>query len=191
MRRTFSSFFAGWMALLASACGSDVLLGGAPADGSVDVGDAALTPFPEGDFQMTVSSASTIVCMNGWVGMESAFSGVTLASLGIVDGVVTVAAADATHVVMSGAPIETGLRVSSVPLEKAGGGEVPPQIWAGVGTRAENGPLSSTLIAIEIEADETTVEATGFDGRVSAWYIDLATDGTQCLVGFATHFERL
>jgi len=185
----------GWIA----SCGTNVLLGGSVDAGSarpdtsamLDASQASLTPFPDGAYQMTISPTSNVVCMGAWVGMESAFSGITLATLGLVEGPVELLGTDATHVDFSGATIETDFMTTPVSLEKGGGPGVAPEIWIGIGTRVASGPLGSALIGVDLEADETTITSTGFDGRISAWYIDLAMDGTQCLVGFTTHFERL
>lgn len=200
-----------WIAIacLLGACGTDVYLGGLDDGGPADSGaadssldassDAArdagpmLTPFSDGSYDLAITATITeSMCVGpSLMGMESAFAGVTRDSLGLAAGRVDVRAIDATHLDVSGAPIETGFMQPSVRLEKAGGPGVPPEIWVGVGTRADAGPLDTALVAILLEADETTVTARGFDGRVSALYIDPLVEDSQCIVAFDARFGRL
>jgi hypothetical protein len=189
--------------LLVSACGTDVLLGGAVDTGSdalpaSDAGSDAglpdagppLTPFPDGSYMLTIAPTATESLCTGpsLTGMESAFASVTRDSLGLAEGEVAVGAVDAMHLDVTGAPIETGFRAATVRLEKGGGPGVPPEVWIGVGPRADGGPLDTALIGILLEAHETTVTPSGFDGRVSAWYVDPLVEDSQCVLGFAARF---
>jgi hypothetical protein len=195
------------IAALLGACSTDVYLGGLDDGGAGDAGsspdsavdasfdsavDAApmLTPFPDGNYDLAISATITESMCAGpsLMGMESAFAGITRDSLGLAGGPVVVRGIDAIHLDVSGSPIETGFMQPSVRLEKAGGPGVPPEIWVGVGTRADAGPLDTALVAILLEADETTVTASGFDGRVSALYIDPLVEDSQCVVAFDAHF---
>ena len=200
------------LCLALAACGTDVLLGGADAsldahgdlgavDASMDAGvDAPLdagtdapmtTPFPDGDYTLTIAATQSMaMCTGSLAGMESAFASVTRDSLGLVSGPVTITSVDATNVDVSGATIDTDYLMSPVRITKGGGGPpIPANVWIGIGTRTGTGPLGTEVIAIDLEAFETTIAATGFDGRVSAEFVDLVTTDT-CVVGFDATFRH-
>lgn len=202
---------------LAACASSTVILGGradsgARADGGLDAGVAidatitdagsdapppdarSLTPFPDGTYTLTISPTSTMILCTGPTlsGHESDFAAITRDTLGLTEGVVTLHGIDATHLDVSGPPIESGFLMPTVTLEPGGGGApgVPLDVWFGIGTRVGTGPLDTTLLATELEAHEPTITPTGFDGRVSALYVSLAVMDDQCVLAFDAHYSR-
>jgi hypothetical protein len=199
-------------AIVAGGCGTDVDVGGA-LDGGTDAGalvdagasDAAvavdapadvpdlpeLTPFPDGTWTMTIApTSSKLVCSGSLAGRESDFTGITRDDVGFVGGDVILAGVDATHLTVSGAPIETGYGAASLSLEEAGGPTVPDYIWIGVTGTVGAGPTPETmLIALALHVDDRTITPEGFDGLASALYAHVLTEG-ECTVGFAITFTR-
>ena len=62
------------------------------------------------------------------------------------------------------------------------------EVWQGFATRVAEGPLATSLFALDLEAFEPTITASGFDGLVTALYVDLADPESQCAVGFDVRF---
>ncbi len=203
---------------LASCAQSTVLLGGRPDGGARDAGahdagpadapmpdtgppDAArpdagpsLTPFANGPYQLTISpTSSMIVCGDALAGMEAMFSGVTRDSVGLVEGPVVIRGIDATHLEVSGTPIDMGFLTPTIELQPGAAGTpgAPPDVWTGGSSRpAEPGPAGTSLLFVLLEADELTITPTGFDGKAGAQFVDLV-DGSMCAVAFDAHFGAL
>jgi hypothetical protein len=197
-------------AVWVAGCGTDVVLGGAidggsdgtlspdaaRLDGGPDIADGMrpdvpdATPFPDGAYDLAISATVTrVTCAGALAGMEDAFSGITRDALGLVDGPVEITGIDATHLEVHGAPIEMGFLETSVSLEKGGGPGVPLDVWIGIGTRAEDGPLGTLLVGIELEAHESSIDASGFDGLAGALYVDPLVEDAQCVIGFDARFD--
>ena len=205
----------GSVALLAAACGTDVLLGGATDGGGADAGrsDAGadtggladapadvpgdapmLTPFPDGEWTLAIEPASSMtMCTEALAGREAEFTGITRDSLGLVGGMVDLRGVDATHVEVSGPPIPASFRGEpSIVLERGGGGPpVPPDTWGGLVTLpgTEDGPGGTVLIAFFLDVAETAITPALIPGRVSVAYVDLSMEG-QCFLAFDFTWTR-
>jgi len=183
--------------LCLGGCGTDVLLGGGVDRNTSDGGDDHVdTPIEHevstlgGTYSLRIdATASMRLCHGALTGQEDAFNEITRASLGFVEGVVTVSAVHARAVDVLGPAIERGYHTPSLRLEKGGGPGVPENIWIGIEPYFGEGPIGTELAGFMLEAFEDSVDATGFSGRASGFFMDPFAEG-QCGVGFGARFDR-
>ncbi len=152
--------------------------GGGMGSGSGSGSDSsAITP---GSYTLAVIGPSQVYCEGALVGHEADFAGITLASLGLVGGSVTVATPTLDEVTVAGAPISSSFGASPFELDDGVG---TPGLFAGFTNATGAGPDSTTFMGEYLVIDASTATSTFINAGVGAGYI--AADGSSnCTVAF-------
>lgn len=175
------------------ACGQDVRLGTVAADGAIDVvtDSPSGNPFTPGGYTLHFLGPEQTSCMGSLgPGDEPSFSGITVTSLGLVDGVVTIVTPSATLMSIAGSPILSALGQASIDLVP-GDPNSSPEIWGGTGVGSFiSGPISTTNTMRFIGADSTTGHnASGVDAVLGLLY-ETANGMGACVVSFPVLFTQ-
>ncbi len=148
--------------------------GGGSGSGS---DSSAITP---GSYTLAVTGPSQVYCEGALVGHEADFAGITLASLGLVGGSVTVATPTPDEVTVAGAAISSSFGASPLQLNDGVG---TPGLFAGFTNTTGAGPDGTTFVGEYLVVDASTATSTFINGGVGAGYV--AADGSSdCTVAF-------
>jgi hypothetical protein len=178
-------------AVVVAGCGHDVRLGVA-FDARVDSApDASGNPFIPAAYSLAFLDPPTIDCQGTLAGMDAQFTGITRASLSLVDGNVDLATPTATTLTLAGPPITTGWSTASVELAPDDV-SLPPNVWASIiTTDVGPGPASTRRDVQLLGVDVTTASASaGIQGEVGIGYDTLDLNGT-CFVTFGALLQKL
>jgi hypothetical protein len=172
--------------LLLAACGRDVRLGTA-VDAMPDVmADGNGNPFMAGAYAMQFLDPPMQGCDGTLAGMESSFTTVTRASLGLTDGSVTFTTPTGTMLSIAGAAITSAVGQSSIAL--APNISNPPGLWDGLVSGSFGaGPLSTTRSMMDIAADSTTTQP--IQAQLAILY-ETSDQMGACTVGFEVAFTH-
>jgi hypothetical protein len=166
-----------WLLVVCVACSRDIRLGGGEGP------DAAVAPFIAGSYMTSFLGPEQSMCTGTLSGHEGDFASITPASVGLVDGSVSLTA-DTSHLVLAGAPIQSGFsQVSVMLVPDPNSGQ--PAVWDNaVSGSFGAGPDATQVIAVGLAVDSSTAMASsGIEGE----YIrDYATNDAlgDCSVAF-------
>lgn len=134
-----------------------------------------------GLYTMTVDTTPHVRCDGTLAGQETAFAGVTAASLGFNGGAVTIATASPGSYAISGTPIQSGFGSASLVLDPMP--DAPPDVVAGMVNGSGSGPAQTSFMGTYLLLDGTAATATSLPGFAGGGYLTAAQDGF-CTVDF-------
>ena len=179
-----------WLGLFASACGRDIYLGELvpPADASIDAAGNG-NPFTAGSYSVQFLDPPVMSCSGTLTGHDADFNVVTRASLGVVDGAVTLATPDGGSLAIAGAPISNRFGEAMVTLV-SDSSSVPP-VWSGeVDGSFDAGPDATICQAIALAADPTTAASpSGIQGAIAFLFSTSDASG-DCSLTFGALFTK-
>jgi hypothetical protein len=175
---------------VASACGSDIRLGGVAAPDDGPPADEAAS-FVSGVYALTFQDPVQAECEGSLTGNDASFSAITRSETNLVDGTVSLETINLSAPVLriSGPSILTAFDQMSIDLTPDLGSQPPdfPQtIWAaGVEGDFGAGPLSTMQVARYFGVDGATADTPAqMDARVALLYVTSDSSGA-CYSMFA------
>lgn len=177
-----------------AGCGKDIPLGDVTPDGAPPPPDAplaidaAINPFTDGSYMLTVQPGPFAMCEGNLAGHEADFTALTPGSLNVTDGVVTFTTPTPTTLTITGTQVQMAIGQSSIDLMPGTQPDVPPNIWDGsVSGDFGTGPDATTRIATGYAVDIDTAHAPTIEAQIAILFADLASGG-DCTLVFGVAF---
>ena len=151
----------------------------------LDPGPAPTGNIAPGNYTASVDAISKAVYCDGTLaGQESAFAGVTAASLGLTGGAVSISGIQPDGSITVAGPGVAGVGASTLSLTDYDGG-----IWAAIVDTSSPGPANTTLAGRFFVLDANTATPTTVDGSIGVGYVTASDDGS-CSVVFPTSLTQ-
>lgn len=139
------------------------------------------TTVAPGTYQLAFLQSAEVYCDGTLIGQESAFAGITVADIGIVEGVLDVAVVSATELDVTGTPVAafggTTVRLENTP-------DAPPGLYWTYAGRSGAGPASTNIYGAFLALDAT--QGPGVFGWAG---LDFLTADEQGICEVAIPFE--